>query len=54
MHTRNLTDLGEGPATDEDREDELFARRFRTPARVQKHVVEKGKRSAHQNCDMEG
>jgi hypothetical protein len=54
MHTRNLTGHGEDPTTDGDREDKSFARRFRaSPREVQQNAIEREKRSAHQNRDME-
>lgn len=52
MYKRNLTDPGEDPATDKDREDKPFARRFRASAWVQQNTTERGKRSIHRNRDM--
>jgi hypothetical protein len=52
MHTRNLTGPGEHPATDEDYEDELFARCFRVLAGVQQNATKKENRTAHHNRDM--
>ncbi len=53
-HTRNLTDSGEGPATDGDCVDKASARRFRASGRVQQHAIKrKKKKVTHRKRDME-
>jgi hypothetical protein len=44
-YKRNLTDPGEGPATDGDCVDKISARRFRASGRVQQHVIKRRKKS---------